>query len=383
MRPHILLSIVLSLFCSRMAAQTTGDNNAEKLLDLMQTQRYKEASQLIETEYPKPLSDKLLLRLAYCYYMAGNLPEAEKHYTVLYEKDTANVSLLSSLANLQLKRGNYKAAMGYLSKSLKADSTNFSTWKQLGQIGQIVEDSLTARYLERANSLNREDPDVAYDLSTIYTTRRKYAEAGVVLANALQADSSNMMLLRAKAKLAYAMDEWQELIRVCASLAKLGDESVGLSSWLGEAYYQTKQYKKCIETFAVLEEKGLEKESALYFTAKSYKNLRDQNNAIRYFRKTIAASMSPNVGNYFTEIGDSQEKLQQSRNALKSYQKSLDYDESSFTYYLIANLYDQKIKDRTKAALYYRKFLKTATRTTPGNNAYVEYAKLRLGEISK
>lgn len=380
---HPVISALLLLLSNLVYSQSPPD--AEKLLDLMQNQKYREAAAYIKDIYTdNTLSDKVLARLAYCHYMAGNLPEAEKNYLILYKKDTLNTQVITSLANLNMKRGNYPAAANFLKRSLTADSSNFLIYKQLGQIGQITKDTNTVYYLEKANTLNASDPDIAYDLSTMYIQMKKYLKADTVLKKAIEADSTNLLLLRSRAKLSYARDQWKAVIILCNKLISEGDNSPAINDWLGEAYYKTRQFKKCIETFREDEKKGLEKESSLYFIAKSYKNLNDQPNAIKYFRKTITSSISPNIGNYYMETGDSQEKVSQYKGALASYLKSLQYEEDGFTYYMIANLYDQTLKDKKKAATYFKKFISSASASKATNNKqYLDYARVRLDEISK
>lgn len=377
------LSFLLLILTFSANAQSFGALDNEKLLDLMQSQRYRDAVLLIKSVYHDSITDeKALSRLAYCNYMAGNLPEAERNYITLYNKDTLNVTFLSSLANVQLKRGNYPLTTYYLKKLLHLDTLNFIVYKQLGQIGQITGDSNTVTYLKKANQLNSYDPDVAYDLANQYIMVKHFGQADTVLSKAIEADTTNLLLIRTKAKLAYARDNWTDLVRLCKKLMKAGDESMVVMNWLGEGYYYTKQYKKCIETFQTTEKIGLEKESSLYFTAKSYKNLNDHSNAVKYFRKTIQLSISPNVGNYYTETGDSQERLRQAASALNSYFKSLQFEKNAFTYYMIANLYDQSLKNKQKAAFYFRRFLKATAQNT-NDRRYIVYAETRLKEITK
>ena len=212
---HPVISALLLLLSNLLYSQSPPD--AEKLLDLMQNQKYREAAAYIKDTYTdNTLSDKVLARLAYCHYMAGNLPEAEKNYMILYKKDTLNTTVISSLANLNLKRGNYPAAANFLKRSLTADSSNFLIYKQLGQIDQITKDTNTVYYLEKANTLNASDPDIAYDLSTIYIQMKKYLKADTVLKKAIEADSTNLLLLRSRAKLSYARDQWKDVISLSA-----------------------------------------------------------------------------------------------------------------------------------------------------------------------
>lgn len=203
-------------------AQTPASIDNEKLLDLMQSQRYKEASSYIKSIYPLGISDKkMLLRLAYCNYMGGNLQEAEQNYLSLYHADTSNVGIIVNLANILIKRGNYPRASDYLKTALAIDSTNFMLYKQLGEMGQQTGDTSTLSYLEKAHTLNSTDPDIAYDLSMIYVPRKNYKKAEQILNEAIAADSTNLLLLRTLSKVTYAQDNWPKLIELSQKLTSL------------------------------------------------------------------------------------------------------------------------------------------------------------------
>ena len=113
----------------------------------------------------------------------------------------------------------------------------------------------------------------------------------------------------------------------------------------------------------------------------SYKALHDQDMAIVYLNKAIKEAISSNADSYYSEMGDSYEKIHQLSKAVNAYQKSLLYNNKPIiTYYLLANLYDSELKNKANAAKYYRKYIKT--NPPKKQNTYVTYAKSRLKELS-
>jgi tetratricopeptide (TPR) repeat protein len=379
---HIAICILL-LFSIRGFSQNSLALDNERLLDFIQTQRYKEAAEYIKSAYPGEINDdKIISRLGYVYYMNGNLPEAEKNYLILLKKDTLNKSVLLNLASLNNRRGNYIASTDYYKKILHIDSTIFNVYKQLADVGQITNDSNTVYYLKKANMLNPVDGDVAYDLSDLYIGLKEYKAADSILKVAIQADTTNLLLYRAKAKLSYATKEYKELITICEKLFNGGDHTPTVYKWLGNANFYVKNYRKSINTFLELEKVEELDESALYMVAKSYKILEDEKNAIDYYQRAIKAgtASSESVFYYYYELGDLYKTVKKPKSSIQAYEKSIQYQETPFAYYMLAILYDQDLKNKTSALKYYKKYV-LLTGQKAEYNDYLTYAKARINEL--
>lgn len=382
---RITLLIIVLLFSVKGFSQEASKLDHERLLDFIQTQRYKEAAEYIKSVYPGEINDdKIISRLGYVYYMNGNLPEAEKNYLLLLKKDTLNKSVLLNLATLNNRRGNYMVSADYYKKIIHIDSTMFNVYKQLAEIGQITKDSNTVYYLKRANMLNPIDGDVAYDLSDIYIIKKKYKEADSILNLALQADTTNLVLYRAKAKLSYATKSYKELIIICEKLFKGGDYTSIVYKWMGNANFYVKNFRKSINTFLELEKQEELEETALYMIAKSYKSLEDEENAVEYYNRAIKAgtATSESVFYYYYELGDLYKSMKRSKSSAEAYEKSLQYKEIHFAYYMLATLYDQELRNKINALKYYRKFV-NVTGQKAENDEYFIYAKSRINELMR
>jgi len=381
----IAIFILFSFFSYQSFSQETSKLDNEKILDFLQNQRYKEAAEYIKTVYPGEIADdKIISRLGYLYFMNGNLPEAEKNYLILLKKDTLNKSILSSLAAINNRRGNYTVSSDYYKKILRIDSTIFNVYKQLADIGQITQDSNRVYYLKKANMLNPTDGDVAYDLSDLYITDKNYTEADSVLSIAMRADTTNLLLYRAKTKLAYATRKYKDVISLCEKLLSGGDRTPTVYKWMGNSLFYTKNFQKSIDAFLKLEEQEELLEETLSIMARSYKGLKDENKAIEYFEKAIKAgtASSVNVFYYYYEMGDSFKTQKQVKNSIAAFEKSIQYKVTPFAYYLIAILYDQELKNKTSALKYYQKFV-DVTGQQVVNSEYFTYAKFRINELMR
>ena len=129
-----------------------------------------------------------------------------------------------------------------------------------------------------------------------------------------------------------------------------------------------------------MEDNKTASETSYYYTAMSYKALRNQATAVIYFYKAMKEAISGNVDSYYSEMGDSYDKLHKLRKSVIAYQKSLMYDIKPITYYALANLYDFELKNKFLAIRYYKKYLKS--NPSEKQKSYTTYTNKRITELS-
>ncbi|MDO3626361.1 lipopolysaccharide assembly protein LapB [Mucilaginibacter sp. BT774] len=382
MKPSFLLFILI-LGARPSFAQQNNKSGDALLLEYYQNQHFADALDYLRKTYPEPVTDsKILSGLAYTSQMAGKLGDAEGYYLRIYQKDSSSVSLQYNLGNLYLRRGNNGKALIYFKQILLKDSTNFNVYKQLATISYNTGDlKADSSYLQKANQINPIDPDVAADLATIFINQKSYPKADTIVSKALNADTSNLLLLHQEAIISYHMEKFQQTITLCQQLIAGGFVSGDVINMLGISYFTVKRYNKCISAFEILETNKTASETSYYYTAMSYKALHNQDTAIVYLNKAIKKAISSNVDSYYSEMGDSYEKIHKLNKAVNAYQKSLLYDSKPMIiYYVLANLYDSELKNKTIAVKYYRKYVKTNPPQV--QSVYLTYAKSRLKKLS-
>jgi tetratricopeptide (TPR) repeat protein len=374
------MKYIISLFflfnlCNIAAAQQV-DNAV--LLDYYQNQKFGDANKYLKTIYTEPVTDiKALGSLAYTARMSGSFADAEGYYLRIYAKDSSDVAILFNLGNINISRGNTRKSITYFQKILRLDSTNFNVYKQLADLAELQYDTVSrGKYLIKANTINPQQPDVAYDLSKYYIHLKKYKEAESALDKAIEADTSNLILIKGKAQINYLQKKNAETVASCVKLMQAGDKDAAVIEWLAISYFRLRQYKLAIATFQMMGDEK-QNEGVFFYIGMSYKGLNDDPNAILYFQKALKDGISANVPDYYNDIGDSYINLHQTKKAIAAYQKSLQFDERSITYYSLANVYDVELKDSKNALKYYKKYL--AAKPEPKDEQkYIDYAKLRI-----
>ncbi|MDF2432689.1 MAG: hypothetical protein JWP44_2320 [Mucilaginibacter sp.] len=376
-----LLLLVLTCLTTSLSAQQRNKTDDALLLEYYQTQHFAEAADYLKKTYPEPIADiKTLSSLAYASQMAGRLPDAEAYYQRIYAADTTNTAILFNLGSINARRGDNLKAITYYKKILLRDSTNFSVYKQMAVLSQNMGNIIAAiNYLQKANKINVAEPDVAYDLVNYYITLKLFAKADTVVTTALQADTSNLLLLYGKAQVVYHLKKYPETVTLCNKLIQAGNQTNLIISMLGTSFFNLRNYNNCITTFKLLEDSKTASETSYYYTAMSYKALGNQATAVCYLDKAIKEAVSPNVGSYYSETGDSYDHMHQLKNAVKAFQKSLLYCIIPLTYYELANMYDMELKRKTLAMHYYKKYLNS---DPPENQkSYINYVKRRILEL--
>ncbi|HEY8930815.1 MAG TPA: tetratricopeptide repeat protein [Mucilaginibacter sp.] len=376
----ILLFILFICSFLIVSAQESHKIDDGLLMEYLQGQRYNEAADYLKKSFPEPVSDvKVLTRLAYISQLANRLPDAEAYYQRAYNIDTTSTGILFSMAGINLRRGNNTRAEKYYLQIIARDTTNAAVYTHLGSIAEGRNDTLNAiNYYDKANRLQPNDADIASQLGDYYTSLKQYDDALRVLNKAAESDPENVTIQFSMMKLAYSQKKWKETVDACYKLMQNGLINGQIYNKLGIAYFNLKDYACGAETFASL--KGIEQtEYTFYYTALCYKGLKDDEKAIYFLNQALFQAISPNVATYYGEIADSDIKLNRNKKAVFAYQKALQFAESPTLYYLLADLYDKKLKDKKNALLYYKKYL--AAKLSTKQQTYVAYIKSRVAEL--
>ncbi|MCZ4244639.1 tetratricopeptide repeat protein [Pedobacter punctiformis] len=378
--------LCILLFLPLLGLYTFAQNNAvidkEKLYDFYQTQRYAEAAQYLKTIYGEDATDfKGVTQMGYCFLMAGNYAEAEKYYVKAYKQQPQNLPILFSLASINSRRGNNDKAKTYYKEIIKIDSNNFNVYKQLANLYPIPTDSLRLLYLQKANKLNPLEGDIAYDLAESYQRLKNNSLAYKTLDVAINADSGNLILQRAKLPVANALKKYDEVIKSGEKLLKDGADGNVLKD-VAMAYYYTKRYQKTIDLLKLLESLGMQNESTLYYTTLSYRQLKDYKTAGIYAKKTIDEGISPNTSNYYDLLGLIYNENNQLNLATAAYKKGLQFKANPSIYYHLGILYDFKYKDKKNALIYYGQYLKNKP-DAERDAEEIKYTKARIGQLNQ
>ncbi|QIL40760.1 hypothetical protein G7074_16720 [Pedobacter sp. HDW13] len=377
---QLFISFVLFCFANAAYSQNVVVDK-EKLFDFYQTQRYADAAQYLKEVYGENVNDiKVLSQMGYCFLMAGNNVEAEKFYSKAYTLQPQSLPILFSLGSINAKRGNTEKARLYYGEIAKIDSNNFNVYKLLANLYNIPTDSLKLLYLLKANKINPTEGDVAIDLANIYSVKQDHEKAYQVLDIASKADTDNLILQKEKLPVANQLKKYNEVIGSGEKLLKDGADA-GVVKDVAKAYYYTKKYQKAIDLFKMLEKVAMQNEATLYYTALSYRALKNYPQAAIYTKKTIDEAISPNTSSYYSLLGLVYEENNQLSLANAAYKKGLQFNATSTLYYRLAVFYDTRLKNAENALKYYNLYLKSKPNVTDDKEE-IKFAKDRVAQLN-
>ncbi len=296
-----------------------------------------------------------MAQIAYCQMMAGKLSDAEKNYLKINTIQPENLPVLFSLVNINSRRGNILNAKTYLQKIIQLDSQNFNAYKQMAGYADTPEAKL--EYLKKAHELNATDPDIAYDLSMVYSGLKQYQPAYDVLKTAIDADPENFTLKQIQLPVSNRLGKYQEVIETGEKLLKINADA-NIMNEMGQAYFYVKNYQRCADIYKMLEDLGMQNEGTLYYMALSYRELKDYDKAALYAQKTIDEAISDHTTLYYAALAGIYEAKNQYNDAITAYKRGLTFGASNIIYYRLGLLYDLNLKQPKNAVTYYHLYLK-------------------------
>jgi len=377
----ILLFFMLINAIQTASAQDSLKVDNEKLVEFYQTQRYAEAADYLKSIYQADTQNpKELAQLAYVNLMAGKLPEAENNYLKLHTLQPTNLPAILSLAGISNRRADAKKAKAYYLEALKIDSTNFNIYKQLASLTNEL-DPERIKYLQKANALNPVEADVAFDLAELFYKMNFFDKASAVLEPALAADTANLQLLKMKMPISISTKQYKDAISTGQKLLSYGDSSTFVLNNLGKSYYLTLDYQNALKAFLGIKIQGGDGESLYYNIARSYRGVKDYNNAVIYMQKAIKEGVSPLVASYYGLLGDSFENLNKNEDANKAYKKGLDFENDGSLLYNIALVYENRLNDKKNAINYYEQYLKTIDKAKQPK--LINFIKGKIDELKR
>ncbi|WP_231462173.1 lipopolysaccharide assembly protein LapB [Pedobacter sp. Leaf132] len=378
--------IILLLFA--LSISVSAQNQAfdkEKLFELYQLQKYSEAADYLSKIYGDDTKDlKALSQIGYCYMMADKTADAEKFYAKANQLQPENLSILFNLASIVAKRGNNNKANTLYEQIIKIDSNSFSAYKQLANLQTEPLSVKKINYLRKANKLNPTDADVVFDLAELYMKSNLFSMAKTILAPALKVDSTNIQLLKIKLPIALSQSQLDEALATGQKLLALGDSSSFVMNNLGKVYYMKKEFQKGLDCFKKVSKLADEdsNEGLYYNMALCYRGLKDYNNAAVYFTKAINAGISKKTLLYYTKLGESYEQIEKFESAAAAYRKGAFFDNEGSMLYILAQIYDMKLNQKTNAINTYAQVLKVLP-NTEGNKSVFEFINKRMEILKK
>jgi tetratricopeptide (TPR) repeat protein len=296
---------------------------------------------------------------SYAYYLSGIYMQSQKYddaikiYKRFQKADTSNYVYLDKLAFATLKKGDFENAINIYNKSLAINGKNLSAIK---------------------------------NLAFLYASAGNSDTAVVILTNGIRIDSTDMDLYIRRAQLNYAKYYTKRALDDYLVVLASGDSSELYIKRIGIGYSYNLQPREAIAYLL----KAYRIDSTDYETCsylgQCYFKVKDLKSSVYYYRKTIDILMPVNrqLGLTYVLYAESQKGNEEFKNAIASYLKGYAINPDPNLLMIIANMYDEKLKNKERAIYYYQRFLNTHKGSkTKFRPEYIEKIRKRLEFLKK
>lgn len=299
--------------------------------------------------------------------------------------DSMNWQYAHYLTSIYIQEGRYDQAIGIYNRFYDKDSLNYIILDKLGFANLKKTNYQTAiDYYKRSLALNPKNIDAIRNLSFLYPYVNNRDTAIILLTNAISMDPEDIDLYARRGTIYFSKNYTRRALNDYLKILSLGDSSYLYLKRAGIGYLNNLQPKLALPFFKKAHTLDSTDFETTDFIAQCYSRMQDYDNSTRYYRKVIKAleEFRPPLGVTYLNLGQDQKSDSLYTEAISSYKRAYEVLKDPSVLMMIANVYDEELKDQQKALNYYKQFISSA-----GKNSfvpeYMESIKKRIDYIEK
>jgi tetratricopeptide (TPR) repeat protein len=308
-----------------------------------------------------PSVDKYTFTVAKTYFGDGKYNKALPLLKKLYAVDSLNWPYAYYLTGIYMQEGKYDESLKIYNRFQKADPSNSVYPDKIG-FAYLQKDELhkATDMFSLALKLNHQDLVALKNLAYLYAGSISADTAVRLLTKGMSIDPDDMDLYARRASIYYATFNYKMALKDYLKLLSTGDSSVLYLKRSGIGFANNNQPEEAIMYLLKAYKKDSSDYEVVSYLAQNYMLLKEYDRSAYYYRYQIKA-LAPQVSrlglNYFllAEVLKSDKKYSE---AISEYLKSQEYRNDNSVYGIIANLYDEKLKDKPQAIRYYELYLR-------------------------
>lgn len=309
----------------------------------------------LSTEDPK-----YSFMVAKYYYNKGKIKQAEPILLNLCEKDSMNWSYAYYLTSVYMQRGRYDESIKIYNRFLKQDSSNYSILDKLGYAflrkGSFNE---AIDLYNKSLAINGKNTDAIKNLSYLYSSTNRVDTALQLLTMGIKIDPVDMDLYVRRAGLNYLVNYTKRALDDYLKLLATGDSTFLYIKRAGIGYLNNLQQREALKYLLIAYSRDSSDYETASYIGQIYYHMNDHRNSIHYYKRVIKllTPITTQMGIATIMLAEAQKNAGFYKDAISSYLTAQKYSSDVNLYMIIANLYDEKLKDTPKAIYYYELFL--------------------------
>ena len=295
----------------------------------------------------------------YAYYLTsiymqeGKYDDAIKIYYRFYRKDYFNYEFSDKIGFAWLKKGDYEKAIDMYKRSL---------------------------------DLNKNNTNAIKNLAYLYAGTTSADTALQLLTKGIAIDPTDMDLYARRAAINFTIFNYKPALDDYLKILSSGDSSVLNLKRAGIAFAINHQPKEAAEYLLIAYKKDTTDYEVSGNLAQNYMLLKDFKNSAYYYRNGIKllTPVATQLGLNYILLAEVLKSDNQYAEAISAYLKSQEFRSDNNIYMIVANLYDEKLKDIPKAIRYYELYLNKLKNSKDKYDAdYTESVRKRIESLKK
>lgn len=344
-----------SLDCFLTAASIEPDNI---LYEYMLAKGYYGKGKYIRA---RPLFQRLCLldsmNWSYAWYLTsifmqeGKYDESINIYRRFFEKDSSNYLFADKIGFALLRKGDYPEAIDLFNKSLAINNKNINALK-----------------------------NVAY----LYSNLFRIDTAIILLTRGIEIDTTDTDLYARRASLYYSIDYFIPALNDYLKILALGDSSFLNLKRAGISYFNISKPDTAVTFLLLANNQDSTDLENLDYLARCYHKIKNLKQSAYYYSKIISMLSPFNslLGTKYIMLAEELKSSGLYKEAIKNYLKAQKIKPDPNIYMIIANIYDNNLKNNSRAIFYYKAFLECyKTGTTKFTAEYISAVRERVGYL--
>lgn len=308
-----------------------------------------------------PENNNYSFTLAKAYYGKGKMSLAKPLLLKLCASDTLNWAYSYYLTSIYTQEQKYDESIKIFTRFHKVDSVNYVFLDKLGYAylrqGEIDKG---IEMFKRSLELNPKNTNAIKNLAYLHTRTFNVQTAINLLTKGIGIDSSDMDLYARRASIYYSMYNYPKALTDYLRILSSGDSSAFNLKRAGLSYANITETNHAISLLEKAYQKDTTDLETLSTLALNLSRTKDLKSSISYYRiliKLINPAIAQ-MGLYNLLLAGVLKEDDQVVESIEAYVRSQQFRSDNSVFMIIANLYDEKLKDIPNAIKYYEIYLK-------------------------
>ena len=334
-----------------------------------------------------PDNNNYAFTVAKSYFNKGKTGLAKPFLMQLYAADSINWPYAFYLTSIYMAEGKYDESIKIYDRFYRQDTSNYIFTDKLGYAYLRSGDFNSAiEVFNKSLALNPKDINAMKNLAYLYAGTFGAGPAIKLLTKGIDIDSTDMDLYARRGAINFTVSNFVRALGDYLKLLSSGDSTVLNLKRVGIGFAKNNQSSNAIDFLLKAYKKDSTDLDVLSYLGQTYMFLNEPKKSAYYYKSLIdvLTPFGTQLGLDYILLGEVLKSDQQYVESITAYLKSQNFRSDNNIYMIIANLYDEKLKDIPKAIRYYELYLnKIKSSKSKYDNDYSESITKRIESLKK